>query len=190
MKVLLHICCAVCTIGPLEELQKEGHQVTGLFYNPNIHPFIEFRRRKKALKVLQERLPLPVIYEEEYGLEEYLKGVEWSSPRRCEDCYRLRLLRTAREAADRGMDAFTTTLLTSVHQKHDLVATVGRSCAEQHGVEFIYRDWRGLAGENRKRAAELRLYLQQYCGCVFSEYERFKDTTKHLYRGQGPMVSA
>ena len=186
MQVLLHICCAACAIGPLEELRREGHRVTGLFYNPNIHPLIEFRRRTKALKVFHERLPLPVLYEEAYGLEEYLKNVDWSSGRRCEDCYRLRLRRTAREAADRGMDAFTTTLLTSVHQKHDMVARVGRSCADERGVEFLYRDWRALAGENRRRAGELRLYLQQYCGCIFSEYERFRDTKKHVYRGPGP----
>ena len=139
-----------------------------------------------ALKVLQERLPLPVVYEEAYGLEEYLRSVDWSSARRCEGCYGLRLRRAAREAADRGMDAFTTTLLTSVHQNHETVAKVGRSCADEWGVEFLYRDWRALADDNRKRAGELRLYLQQYCGCIFSEYERFKDTTKHMYRGPGP----
>src|SRR3989337_2053345 len=75
MNLLLHICCACCLCAPLNELRKEGFRVTGLFYNPNIHPFLEFRRRLKALRVFQESDPIPVIYHEEYGIREYLKNV-------------------------------------------------------------------------------------------------------------------
>ena len=183
MKILLHACCSTCVLGPYPQLSQEGHEVTGFFYNPNIHPLIEFRRRLKALKILQERLPLPVIYEEQYGLREWLDRVYWRDAGRCSSCYRLRLRRTARQARERRIEAFTTTLLASTHQDHDLVRRIGTECAEAEGVEFLYRDWRGLAEESRRRAAELRLYLQQYCGCILSEYERFKDTTLQLYRG-------
>ncbi len=188
MKVLLHVCCAPCTIGPYEALIEDGHEVTGYFYNPNIHPLIEFRRRKKAQKVLQERLPIRVIYEEDYGLREYLQHVGWRGDARCAGCYRLRLGRTAREAADRGFGAFSTTLLGSGHQDHELIAGVARQCAQEAGTEFLYRDWRPLAEESHERARSMNLYLQNYCGCVFSECERFRDTSRHLYRGPGPRV--
>jgi len=185
MRILLHICCAACAIGAHRELTAHGHEVCGLFYNPNIHPLIEFRRRLKSLKVLQESLPLPVVYVEHYGLREYLDRVDWRGPARCADCYRLRLDRTAAEARARGFEAISTTLLTSGHQDHDLVRSIGAECAQARGVRFFYQDWRSLAEENRRWAGELRLYRQQYCGCVFSEYDRFKDTTRHLYRGRG-----
>ena len=188
MKVLLHICCAPCAIEPFEALRRAGHDVTGCFYNPNIHPLIEFRRRCKALKVLQERLPLPVAYEEDYGLGEFLRAVRWDGPpeQRCADCYRLRLGRAAREASRRGLDALATTLLASVHQDHDLIRSIGRDCARAEGVDFVAEDWRPLAERSHERAREMRLYLQGYCGCVFSEFERFRDTTLHVYRGAGP----
>ncbi len=190
MRILLHICCAPCAIGPYGNLVDLGHEVTGHFYNPNIHPLIEFRRRKKALKVLQERLPIGVLYEEDYGLEEYLTSVRWSGverSERCADCYRLRLERTAREAARRGFDGFSTTLLASNHQYHDLVRSIGEGCGDRTGVPFLYSDWRPLADESHRRAGEMRLYLQNYCGCIFSEWERFKDTARHVYRGSGPI---
>lgn len=189
MQILLHICCAPCSIGPYEELTRQGHDVTGYFCNPNIHPFIEFRRRTKALKVLQERMPIPVIYEEQYGLQEYLNSVDWRSPERCADCYRLRLARTGREAAERGFAAITTTLLASTHQDHCLIRRTGQEAAREAGVEFIYGDWRALAEQNHRRAGEMKLYLQNYCGCVFSEWERFRNTSRHVYTGPGPTAT-
>ncbi len=187
MNVLLHICCAACAIEPFERLSAEGHRVTGCFYNPNIHPLVEFRRRLKAVKVLQERLPMPVVYAEDYGLVAYLDSVDWHSPARCEGCYRLRLAHTARLAAERGFDAFTTTLLSSAHQDHELIRRVAEGAAEQSGVAFLYADWRGLSERSHERARKLRLYMQSYCGCIFSEQERYRDTTLHIYRGAGPL---
>ncbi len=187
MRVLLHVCCAGCTIAPHEALTGEGHEVVAFFYNPNIHPFIELRRRMKAQRVLQERVPLRVIYEEEYGLRRFLEQVDWRGEGRCGDCYALRLGRTARLAAEGGFDAFTTTLLGSPQQDHDLVRRVGERCGAGGGVEFLYRNWRPLAAEGHERAGTMRLYRQNYCGCVFSEWERFRDTTRHVYRGPGPL---
>jgi hypothetical protein len=187
VKVLLHICCGPCAIVPFEELSDQGHQVTGYFYNPNVHPLIEFRRRLKAAKVLQERVPIEVIYEEDYGLEEFLEAVAWEAgaPERCRTCYRLRLERAAHRAAEGDFDAFTTTLLGSTHQHHRAVLEVGRESARRHGVDFVEADWRPRAGEGHERAGNMQLYRQSYCGCIFSEYERFRDTTRHLYRGGG-----
>ena len=185
MKVLLHCCCAVCTIGPLRELTQQGHKATGYFFNPNIHPLIEFRRRLKAQKVLQERLGIEMIYVEDYGLREYLAEVDWRGPDRCADCYRLRLGRAAGEARARRFDAFATTLMTSTHQDHETLRRIGEQCAQAQGVRLLYRDWRPLADENNDRAKQLGLYRQQYCGCIFSEYERFRNTTRHQYRPGG-----
>ena len=171
-------------------MTEAGHEVTGHFYNPNIHPLIEFRRRKKAQKILQERLPIEMIYEEDYGLREYLEAVRWQGQERCADCYRLRLGRTARKAAELGFDALSTTLLGSVQQDHELIRAVAEECARGAGVRLYYEDWRGLHESGHEQAAAWRLYLQQYCGCVFSEFERYRDTTRHVYRGSGPAAKA
>ncbi len=133
MNAALHICCAACTIEPFEQLTGAGHRVTGCFFNPNIHPLIEFRRRLKAVRVLQERAADARHLREDYGLVAYLDAVDWHSPARCEGCYRLRLVHTARLAADRHFDAFTTTLLSSTHQDHELIRRVGEEAAEQSG---------------------------------------------------------
>ena len=186
MRILLHACCGPCFIVPWEALTAEGHEAVGFFYNPNIHPLIEFRRRLKAMKVLQERLPARVVYDEQYGLRSYLETVRWGGDQRCGDCYRMRLRRTAIEACRRGFDAFSTTLLVSAHQAHDLVRRIGEEEAREHDVAFHYADWREHARETHDRAQAMRLYLQQYCGCIFSERERYADTRLHLYRGPGP----
>lgn len=194
MKVLLHICCAVCLAGPLDALRAEGHEVVGFFHNPNIHPLIEFRRRLKAVKIFAERRPLTMICDEKYGLYDYLGRIyaagpadaeRMAPPRRCAGCYRMRMERTATEARDRGFEAFTTTLLVSRHQYHDRVRRIGEAAAEKAGVSFLYRDFRPLCDQSHEIARGQHLYLQSYCGCIFSEEERYRDTTRHLYRGPG-----
>ena len=185
MRVLIHICCGPCLPGPLEALRSQGHEVSGLFYNPNIHPLLEFRRRLKALRVYLEADPLEVTLDDEYGLETHLRQVSPLAPGRCARCYALRLGRTADMAADRGFDAFTTTLLVSRHQDHAVVRTAGEAAAARAGVRFVYQDFRSLADRCAAVAAERGLYRQTYCGCVFSEEERYRHTTRHLYRGPG-----
>jgi len=187
MKALLHICCSVCSLGAFRRLSEEGWQIRGYFFNPNIHPLMEFRRRKKSVKVLQEHIPLPVEYEEDYGLWDFLREVDHErGEERCLDCYRLRLRHTARKTARLEADAFTTTLLTSRRQDTEALKRIGENCATRHGVRFLFRDWAGLSAENQKDAKRLGLYRQQYCGCIFSEEKRYRDTTRHIYRGSGP----
>jgi predicted adenine nucleotide alpha hydrolase (AANH) superfamily ATPase len=189
MRILFHICCAPCAILPYERMTAAGHDVTGYFHNPNIHPFIEFRRRLKAVKLLQERIGLPVLYEETYGLSTHLKATPWQADdraARCAACYRLRLGQTARKASELGCDAFSTTLLSSTHQDHERIREIGEQSSADAGVTFHYEDWRPLAEESHERARRMNLYLQTYCGCIFSEYERFRDTNLHVYKGPGP----
>ncbi len=186
MNLLLHICCACCLCAPLNELRKEGFKVTGLFYNPNIHPLLEFRRRLKALRVFQESDPIPVIYHEEYGLREYLKGVNYEGIDRCADCYTMRLRFAAIYARENGFEAFTSTMLFSVYQNHEQLKMFSENLSREYGIDFVYRDYRYLSECSKDIAKKKMIYRQGYCGCIFSEYERYKDTTRELYRGNSP----
>ncbi|NUO08539.1 MAG: epoxyqueuosine reductase QueH [Candidatus Brocadia sp.] len=189
MNLLLHICCACCLCAPLNELRKEGFKVTGLFYNPNIHPLLEFRRRLKALRVFQESDPIPVIYFEDYGLKEYLKNVNYEGNDRCADCYTMRLKFTAAYAQEKGFNAFTSTMLFSVYQNHEQLKIFSENLSGKYGIDFVYRDYRYLSGCSHDIAKKKMIYRQGYCGCIFSEYERYKDTSRELYKGNNPYSS-
>lgn len=184
MSVLVHICCAPCLIGPLAVLRAEGAELAGYFYNPNIHPFLEFRKRVKAVRVFQQKDALPIEIDEEYGLDRFVREVyDADRTHRCENCHLLRLRATARKAVERGFEAFTTTLLGSPHQDHEMVRAAGQRAAEEAGVRFLYHDFRPQHEKGHEEARKRGIYLQQYCGCCFSEYERYRDTTRELYRG-------
>lgn len=181
----------------MRQLASEGHQVTAYFFNPNVHPLIEFRRRLKAMKLLSERLGesepcfAAAVLEERYGLEAFLgEAYADGAPGRCERCYKMRLASTAKKARALGFDRFTTTLLISPDQQHELVRAVGQAAGESEGVEFHYADFRPCFGDSHAAAKKLMLYLQSYCGCIFSEYERYRDTTRHMYRGHSRVAEA
>ena len=187
MKLLVHACCACCLGKALPGLAKEGvgeGGATVFWYNPNIHPLIEYRRRLKALKMLCERARLPLETEDEYGLVEFCRAIHGREtvPDRCGICYAMRMRRAARAAKEGGYDAFTTTLRTSLQQHHGLLRAAGEAAAEEFGVAFLYRDWRG---EIADPALLKWLYKQSYCGCVFSEYDRYRATTTHLWPPPG-----
>ncbi|MDP6379871.1 MAG: epoxyqueuosine reductase QueH [Phycisphaerae bacterium] len=206
MSLLIHSCCGQCLCSLLDVIrQPEGSPrsaagagssvdaatgiiatdaVACLFDNPNIHPLIEFRRRLKAFRILCEQVGLPALVNDEYELAEFLDAVDYHSPeRRCLDCYRLRLERTAERARAGGFDSFTTTLLVSPQQKHDQIRRIGEEAAREAGVRFLYHDWRDLCERGHQEARRRKLYLQQYCGCIFSEAGRYGQTRLHLYRG-------
>jgi len=170
----LHICCAPCSAYSVPALQKEGFRVRGFFNNPNIHPFSEYLRRSEALSVYQPDLGIDVDYADSYRPEEYFAAVIDSLDERCRHCYELRLRSTAREARRRKSDAFSTTLLFSIYQKHDLLRQVGERIGEEEGVPFLYRDLRPGWEEGGRGYRETGLYRQNYCGCIFSEKERIE----------------
>ncbi|MEK7368151.1 MAG: epoxyqueuosine reductase QueH [Planctomycetota bacterium] len=185
MRLLLHICCSPCLCVPVEELKKDGIEIEGFFYNPNIHPLLEFRRRLKSVKVYQESSPMRVHYCEDYGLNEFLNTIEHhDAPQRCGDCYHMRLVATARYARQNGFDAFSTALLFSARQKHELLKKTGEEVSRKEGLPFYYTDYRHLYAESRETARKKCLYLQSYCGCIFSESERYGPTNKYLYKGE------
>jgi epoxyqueuosine reductase len=173
MNIFLHICCAPCTIYPLKVLRDEGCEVTGFFYNPNIHPFTEFQRRKKALSSFARVALLPLIIDEEYDLEAFLRAALELGKDRCRACYRIRLERTFRRAAANNADAVTTTLLYSIHQRHEVIAAVAEDLSAHYKIPFLYRDFRPGWREGQAEARRLGIYRQNYCGCIFSEHERF-----------------
>jgi len=147
--------------------------VTGFFYNPNIHPLLEFRKRLRAVEVFAEQQRLPVIYERNYGLHAFLRRIGPDTPDRCLICYRMRLDAAAAAARSGGFDAFTSSLLFSRHQGHDAIRRLGQEAADREGVGFHYVDLRHLVEESQAIAKKRSLYRQQYCGCIFSEYERY-----------------
>jgi predicted adenine nucleotide alpha hydrolase (AANH) superfamily ATPase len=180
-RVLIHICCGICAIEPVRALREEGFALKGLFYNPNIHPFMEFQKRLKAAKIAAERLELEVSFDENYGLIPFLRSVvvreaaDFSPRARCEICYRMRLERTAELAANDNFAFFTTTLLSSPHQDQELLCIIGEEVGTKFGAKFLYRDMRTLHEESKRKAKKMSLYSQNYCGCIFSEFERYRD---------------
>jgi hypothetical protein len=174
-RVLLHICCGPCAIYPLTWLKKQGYEVVGLYYNPNIHPLQEYVRRKQALQEVAARLEVKVIFkDEDYDPGLYLRQVVFREENRCFYCYQMRLERAAAIAKRGNFDYFTTTLLYSKFQKHDQIAGLGRDLAGSGKVQFLYVDFRQGWKQGIEISKEWKIYRQQYCGCIYSEFERYK----------------
>ena len=174
MNLLLHLCCAPCAIYPLSRLVQEGYHPTGFFYNPNIHPFLEYDKRLSTVREHARMTGLSLVIHGGYELEQFLGRTIGAGAGRCERCYRMRLDVVAAEAGRRGFGLFTSSLLYSKYQKHDLIRGVAGEMAQEHGVEFYYEDFRVGWREGIEKSKELGLYRQQYCGCIFSERERFQ----------------
>lgn len=173
MTVLLHLCCGPCTIFPLTALREQGLSVRGYFHNPNIHPFREFKARIGALEEVAGTMGLEVEYDREYGLKDYLRQVVFQEEARCPLCYGMRLEATARKAAEIGAEAFSTTLLYSRYQRHETIRALGEEMGRRFGVPFLYQDFRIGWQPGIDRALEMGIYRQAYCGCIYSEQERY-----------------
>ncbi|AFV11453.1 hypothetical protein DUF208 [Thermacetogenium phaeum DSM 12270] len=178
MKVLLHICCGPCGIYPIQDLLNRGEDVTGFFYNPNIHPYQEYARRREGAEGMARQLEVPLIVAKEYRPELYFREVSFKEQERCSICYLLRLREAAARAGREGFDGFTTTLLVSPWQKHDLLRRIGEAVSADTGVPFLYYDWRKGFSEGRRQAKVMGLYRQQYCGCLYSEQERYEGVNR------------
>jgi epoxyqueuosine reductase len=172
-KVMAHICCAPCSIYVLKQLRAEGREVFGYFFNPNIHPYTEYLKRLATLENYAKICLLPLTVDKEYDLGGFLKGALEYGRDRCLFCYRMRLERTFAKASEARVDAVTTTLLYSKHQRHEDIRAIGLELSEKYGVPFLYRDFRKGWKEGIDESKALNMYRQPYCGCIFSEYERF-----------------
>ena len=175
-KVLLHACCAHCAAYTAEHWRREGYEVTAFWYNPNIHPYSEHQHRLESMERLAQEIDLPLIIAEGYDMPEYFRRVAGKESQRCQLCFDLRLAVTAETAREKGFDAFSTTLLISPHQQHETLLKTGNQIAEDKEIEFLYADLRKRYSDSRHITKPMDLYRQQYCGCIYSEWERYTDT--------------
>ena len=180
-RVLLHSCCGPCSSSVLEYIT-QYFDVTLLWYNPNLYPKEEFDRRFKTQVELIEKMGLADkvdILAEPWKSEDYyrrIKGLE-NEPeggKRCAECFRLRLLETARLARHYGYDYFCTTLTLSRHKDAVLINSIGEEIARATGVSWLPSDFKKRNGENRsiELSEQYGLYRQLYCGCEFSLRKR------------------
>lgn len=175
MKLLLHTCCAPCSVYCIDTLRKEGIEPVLYWYNPNIHPYIEYKARRDCLKEYAKSINVQAIFEEEYGLDEFCKNVCNNLKSRCVNyCYPVRLRKTFEYAKKNGYDTVSTTLLYSIYQNHEFIKSYMEKLSEEFGVAFLYRDFREGFWKGHEKAKELELYMQKYCGCIFSEEDRYQ----------------
>lgn len=178
MKLLLHICCAPCSIACIEQLRGEGVEPIGFWDNPNIHPYTEYRMRKNTLIDYAKSIGLELILHGDYGLRPFVRCVAGDIDHRCVECYRIRMRAAAAYAAENGYSHFTSTLFVSPYQNHELLKQCAEEAGEEFGVSFLYRDFRPGFRAGQDKARELGLYMQKYCGCVFSEEDRYRKKKK------------
>ena len=176
MNLLLHMCCGPCSCYPVKKLRQEGIEPVGYFFNPNIHPYKEWDMRLKTAREFAAKVNMKMYDDDNYRLRDFLKkalAAESVENGRCRMCYTWRLQETARFASENGFDAFTSTLFYSIYQQHDLMKETAEHFAQAYGVDFYYEDFRPGWQEGIDISQELELYRQPYCGCIFSEEERY-----------------
>jgi predicted adenine nucleotide alpha hydrolase (AANH) superfamily ATPase len=179
MELFLHMCCAPCSTYSIKHFRALGYQIHGYFYNPNIHPYKEFQRRLETLVAYCQQEHVPLTVQRNYQLELFLQQTVNNLAERCRECYTLRLFAAANKAKSLGFTKFSTTLAISPYQDHQLLREIGEAAAQKHGVEFIYADLRPGYRESIKLSQAAGLYRQPYCGCIFSEKDRY-------YKGDQP----
>ena len=170
MSMLLHACCGPCAMYPVDMLLESGKELDLFWYNPNIHPEFEWNRRLENLHKCADHYNVNLIEGGDECMQEYWEEktylAEYNS--RCHMCYDIRLDSVARFAAENGYDSFSTTLLVSPYQQHDVIRSTGERKAEEYGVKFEYIDFRPGFRQGQQMARDIGLYRQKYCGCIFS----------------------
>ncbi len=178
-RLLIHICCAPCFVAPYYHL-KDKFELMGFWFNPNIHPQQEYHKRYMTLKDFTEKENIRMIWKDEYNLQDFLRKAAFREELRCSSCYYDRLNYAAIIAKKGNYDYFTTTLLYSKFQKHELIKQIGESVAKLHGIEFYYEDFREYWKEGIALSKEKEMYRQQYCGCIYSEQDRYENQLKKI----------
>jgi len=168
----------------LEALRSEDFNVTGFWFNPNIHPFLEYKKRHHETERFCRLMDCELVENDRYELESFLQKILNRSGGTvlCDICYEIRLRQSAKYALENGFDSFTTTLLYSKYQRHEEIREIGDSLASEFGIEFLYRDFREGWGKGLDISRKHKLYRQQYCGCIFSEYERYRTGAEQILK--------
>lgn len=177
-RVLLHTCCAPCAIYPVSVLQGQGFAVTAYFYNPNIHPYLEYQKRLDSVVQFCEKNKLPLIQEGHYQMAEFLRAVVFQEHLRCSICSSLRISKAHDFAKNNNFAYFTTSLLYSRYQKHDEIKDQCEALVEQTGPQFYYKDFRQGWQFGVDESLTQGLYRQPYCGCIYSEQQRYDKTMR------------
>ena len=177
MKLLLHTCCGPCASATIPLWAERGVLVTGFFFNPNVHPLLEWRRRAAGAHDVAAMTGVEMLEDPTYDPGAWFEKVALGDPgegSRCRRCIGQRLHRAAQEAVARDCSGFSTTLSISPYQDHEAIREAGAEAAQRFDVEFLYEDLRPLYGESRRLSREWGIYRQKYCGCLLSEWERYR----------------
>lgn len=174
-QLLLHMCCGPCSAFPVKRLRDMGYAPDGYFFNPNIHPYKEFRHRLETTREFADNVEMEITVDEAYPLKEFLRDALAADAKgkRCQRCYDLRLRQAAEFAKANGYAVFTTSLLVSPYQQHELIKDTAEKAARAVGIAFLYEDFRTGWQEGVEISRAQELYRQPYCGCIFSEQERY-----------------
>lgn len=173
MKILLHTCCAPCSIYPVDVLREKGFMVMGFFYRHNIHPYTECMRREETMREYARQIGMKMIFQKDYALENFLRKMAFRESERCRICYHDRLHAAAKTAKAGKFDCFSSTLLYSRVQHHERIAETGEAVAKKVGIPFHYEDFREGWETGRDASIRMGMYRQQYCGCIYSEKKRY-----------------
>ncbi len=173
MNLLLHMCCGPCTTSSHKRFNELGYNISGYFYNPNIHPYKEYKKRLETLEQYCKKEDINILIDDRYSLEEFLREVVYREENRCLYCYCMRLKETAQKARQEDISHFSSTLLISPYQNHELITEIGEDAAREFGVNFVYEDLRPFYKKSVKISRQEDMYRQTYCGCIYSEKDRY-----------------
>ncbi len=182
--ILFHVCCGPCLIAPYTQLENEQvtNNITAYWYNNNIHPYKEYQSRLKSLTEWTNHVGIPLIVEESYNPRQFMRRINCRENERCYLCYYFRLLKTVQKAKKDNYSSFSTTLLYSIYKKHDLIKQIGEQLAQQFGIDFYYRDFRNLWSKGKEMSIKAEMYRQKYCGCLYSEEDRYRRKADYQMR--------
>jgi len=157
----------------VEQLRKENIEPCLFWYNHNIHPYTEYKNRFITLNIFADNNNLNLHSIDEYNLQIFLKEIYPKKEERCKNCYKIRLEKTASFASKEGFTAFSTSLFISPYQDHEEIKRIGEELAALYNIDFYYKDFRLYFNESQQIARSKEMYMQKYCGCIFSEEERY-----------------
>ena len=171
MKLLLHICCAPCSASAVKMLGEE-FDVSFYWYNPNIYDEEEYEKRRSSAERYATELNVSFFEEKDFFYD--YDGWKSESFEQCENCYKLRMDKAASFAKNNGFDFFSTSLLSSPYQKHDLIKEIAAESSEKYRAAFLYKDFRTAFYEGKNSLRQSGYYIQKYCGCEKSQKERYE----------------